>query len=78
MEGAFLEFLRELSEGHCTADAWQQFAVAHYANPVIEESRRELVRVSIALGGSCGTPVPDALRMVATELRARIVANMAK
>jgi hypothetical protein len=49
---AFAEFIRKFAAGECSDDQWQRFAVAHYANELMESVRIRLVRASIADGST--------------------------
>jgi hypothetical protein len=49
---AFAEFIRKFAAGECSDDQWQRFAVAHYADELMESVRIRLVRASIADGAT--------------------------
>ncbi len=66
----FLDFLTNLSEGHCTPEDWGHFVVTHYKEQRLEAARVELVRASISLREWPWHSVPEALRRTASELRA--------
>ena len=44
---AFADFLDDLALGNFDTGQWQTYAVAHYFDELLEETRRQCVRLSI-------------------------------
>jgi hypothetical protein len=71
---SFADFLDRLSTGTQDRDDWREYAVNHYHDEMLEQIRRDCVRLAIEPGESF--PRTDAhraqLRTWATELRTSV------
>lgn len=69
----FADFLARVTTGKVKVEDWNRFAVTHYADSVLEELRRELVRECLERSQCSACVVPPGLELVADDLRERLL-----
>ena len=62
-------FIEYAAAGKVTPIEWRRFIVAHYADPRMEEARRQCARLAPGPGGSVANEHLGALRSIADALR---------
>jgi len=65
-------FIEYAAKGCATSIEWQRFIVAHYADPQMEEARRECARVLQGPGRAVTSEQLGLLRSLADHLRSGI------
>lgn len=66
---SFQQALARIADGSLTATEWNEFAQQRFAQPELEQVRRELVRIALLTGQCSARPVSAALQARAGEVR---------